>query len=237
MKKFDKYLDEVADFITKHLWNRVLEKRYVEYQVRRDKERQESVDKILKQAIDATERKEGSPTAIKSTSIELSRHYTSYGGIDTRVYFTDEPWLVMREKALSDPSKLPKAYSSCQAISWEIYKGTMAPVELCGHNVKGTFVDLLLDYVRYPVEGRYITVVAMSEYGKGCVVFEGRDFKILKIECGIAIDDMVTEQQITYSCEYMGAYPLHPLENVDEYVMDRIYDFDDSVEEIIDVKE
>lgn len=206
----DKQLDKAADFITKHLWNRVLEKRYMEYQARKEKERQESVDKILKQAIDATEGKGSSLSAITSTSSMLSKAYTSYSGVDTRVYFTDEPWGVARLRANSEGRQL-QDYKMCQSISWTIVsRPTVLPDgEVTWHKEAfGTMTDVALDYMPIPPEGCYITVMAANEYGKACVVFEGRNFTVNETSSGVSIDSLVIEQTHKFTCDYLGAYPL-----------------------------
>lgn len=125
------------------------------------------------------------------TSIELARQYTSYCGVDVRVFITEEPW------ELGD--KTQKAYGCAQSISWTIDQFT--------GDVAGTLVDIVLDSPNWP-EGNYITAVAMNEYGKGCVLFEGVDFRLITTSSGVSIDDLIIEQNHTFTCKYAGAYPL-----------------------------
>jgi hypothetical protein len=128
------------------------------------------------------------------SKLDLARSYTTYAGVDVRVFITDVPWTHAKLAAGEI-----KSYNNAQGISWVIDRQT--------NEAEGTLVDLCLDHMTFP-KGKYLTVVAFNEYGKACVMFEGENFEILKSSSGVCIDDIVIEQAHTFVCDYLGAYPL-----------------------------
>lgn len=105
------------------------------------------------------------------TSVDLARTYTSFGGLDIRVYADDVQ------------------IGTAQAISFLIEKD----------KVRGSLVCLALKEIPFEA-GQFfneIRIKAANEYGVSCTPFVFRNVTLDQLKGGISIDDIVVE--VTYN--------------------------------------
>lgn len=129
----------------------------------------------MKEKIVETKLEAGGTTAPVTTSGAISSQFTSFAGIDIRVFVNG--------------SSLP----AIQAIDYTRYKMEQEWV------ADGEFVILLLnDPNPLPDHIESISVMAANEYDKMVIVFELEDVEIISVSSGVSVDDMVLEQSYKF---------------------------------------
>ena len=105
------------------------------------------------------------------SSLELSKTYTSYSGVDTKLYIND------------------KAFGNAQAIVW---------TETAEGNVSGSLISLLLDQPLPVNLGETLKLTATNEYGKFAVILNLEQVNWISQSSGVSIDDIVIETTHTF---------------------------------------
>jgi hypothetical protein len=128
------------------------------------------------EAVRKTAGMESHPEAIKATSLELAKPYTSYSGVDIRIYLDGE------------------VVGTAQALSQE------ARDQYCC----GTLISLVLDRVQFNPGDKFkeMVVIAANEYGRAACLVWATEVEFISSQIGFTVDDIVVEQRLDWCGRY-----------------------------------
>ena len=152
----------------------------------------EDIEALIRDAAIQTE------TIDPSKTIDATVPFSSsFGGADTRVWISDEPWNVDTFYAKSLMKQQEYHYlQGLQAISWSI--------SIPQKTVCGTLIFVILDDWSMPdLTGKYMHVISANEYGGVYLHMSCHNVELVSTQSGISVDDIVIEQQLTYTATYL----------------------------------
>jgi hypothetical protein len=120
---------------------------------------------------------------------ELIRAYSSYSGVDTRVYISDEPFEFENRNSY-------QSWGMLQEIEWTVEQGGQTHGKVVELNMGGSLIP--------EIENKIVTLFAANEYGKTAVIASFAIKNVEYIKSGMSVDDIIIEREIHWVGQYMA---------------------------------
>jgi hypothetical protein len=136
----------------------------------------------------------------KTVKQAFSRSYSSFSGIDIKVYLSNERELVYDYKDQATYNEWSKKYVSLPELQAISYKINLHGVGEGEDPVKGTVILVMFDrsHIDTIQQYKHLHLVAANEYGHLCRM-SLQDVTWLEASYGVSIDDIVSEERVDYS--------------------------------------